>query len=228
MVDFWKVQKISRALDHLVSGILACMQWDGVHQLVERAKTGDSEALASLYVMVQPYLMGMAQKLLGPDWPHQSVSELTQETWIKVLGKIESFRGGKGDVETGPQFRAWLNRTIKNVRLNDRRFVMALRRKQPEGALRVVGGESDSSSAVVDPPARDPTASASARLSENQERIQQALKRFRNRETGKLLSSGFFRTCPLRRSANALDSMRAPCGTVCREFSSSWAGTSRV
>jgi RNA polymerase sigma factor (sigma-70 family) len=168
------------------------MQWDGLHLLVERAKTGDREALASLYGMVQPYLLGLAQKLLGPDWPHQSVSELTQETWIKVLEKIESFRGGKGDVETGPQFRAWLARTIKNVRLNDRRFVRALRRKQPQGTVRVVGGGSDSSSAAVDPPARDPTASASARLSENQERIQQALQKLPDPRDREIVQLRFF------------------------------------
>jgi RNA polymerase sigma factor (sigma-70 family) len=145
------------------------MEWPGVHQLVQLAKTGDRDAMGRLYVLVQPYLLRLAERALGPSWPHKSVSDLTQETWTRALLGLDTFRGGQDDAQTGALLRAWLGRTLKNVRHNDQRFDDAQRRKRPAGTLRVGDG--------VDPPGRDETPSLDARLREQRHLVQQALDR---------------------------------------------------
>jgi DNA-directed RNA polymerase specialized sigma24 family protein len=91
------------------------MSWYGIRELIERAKGGDGQAWQLLHDMVRPYLLGVAQRLLGPDWPHQSVSDLTQETWQSVVTGIERFRGGADDVQTAAMLRAWLCQIMNNV-----------------------------------------------------------------------------------------------------------------
>ena len=91
------------------------MSWDGIHQLIVRAKAGDDDAWQSLHEMVRPYLLNLGQRLLGPASPHESVSDLTQSTWMRVLAGIHGFRGGEDDIQTAPLFRAWLRKTMKNV-----------------------------------------------------------------------------------------------------------------
>jgi DNA-directed RNA polymerase specialized sigma24 family protein len=134
------------------------MHWEGVHQLIQKARLGDRQALDCLYVLAQPYLLRLAQRLLGPNWPHESVSDLTQETWVHALKGIGSFAGAAGDADTGALFRAWLGRTMKNVRLNGLRFNGTLGRQPPPGTVPAEAvGDSTSRAPGVDPPAPDPT-----------------------------------------------------------------------
>ena len=91
------------------------MTWDGIHHLIERAKAGDDDAWQSLHEMVRPYLLNFGQRLLRPASPHESVSDLTQSTWLCVLTGIDGFRGGEDDTQTGPLFRAWLRKTMTNL-----------------------------------------------------------------------------------------------------------------
>ena len=109
------------------------MKWEGVHVLVQAAKAGDTAAVGKLYQMVQPYLLRQAKKLLGPAWTHQSVSDLTQGTWVRVLKGISSFDGGGDDANTGALLRAWLLKTMKHVRCNDIRFETCQKRAAPPG-----------------------------------------------------------------------------------------------
>ena len=78
--------------------------WDGVHDLIARAKTGDGQAWSALHEMAGPFLLNQAQRLLGPSWPHQSVSDLTQETWQRIATGVVNFQGGDGDAQTAPMF----------------------------------------------------------------------------------------------------------------------------
>jgi RNA polymerase sigma factor (sigma-70 family) len=157
------------------------MEWPGVHELVRQAKGGDKGALEQLYALVQPYLLRLAEQTLGPDWPHKSVSDLTQETWLRAWQGIGGFRGGADDTQTAALLRAWLKRTLRNVCHNDRRFDAARRRRAPGRPLRVdAAGLYDSRGEGVDPPARDATPSANARTAEQQSLIRQALARLPN------------------------------------------------
>ena len=73
------------------------MSWEGILQLIARAKAGHDDAWGSLHEMVRPYLLNQAQSLLGPGWQHKSVSDLTQDTWVHVMGGIQGFRSGEDD-----------------------------------------------------------------------------------------------------------------------------------
>jgi RNA polymerase sigma-70 factor, ECF subfamily len=152
------------------------MEWTGVHALVQRARLGDREAMAELFKLAQPYLLGLAQKLLGPGWPHKSVSDLTQETWVRAWQGLPSFHGANNDVDTGALLRAWLARTMKNVRLNEARFDAAQCRRPPAGTKALdAGAAGDSTTIGGDPPACDASPSENARRNERQDLIQQAM-----------------------------------------------------
>lgn len=101
------------------------MQWDGVHDLIERAKLRDENAWEALFVMAQPYLLGLARKLLGSNWPEKSVSDLFQNTWTRAFPKLSDFRGGQNDAQTGAMFRSWLAQIMTNAHHNE------LRRNEP-------------------------------------------------------------------------------------------------
>ena len=104
------------------------MPWDGVHALVERARTGDRDAWPDLHALARDYLLGLAQSLLGPGWPHQTAHDLSQDTWVKFCENIGEFRGGADDAQTAAVLRAWLGRTATQLAKNYRRDNRAKKR----------------------------------------------------------------------------------------------------
>src|SRR5438270_7953899 len=113
--------------------------WDGVHDLIARAKAGDGQAWGALHKMAGPYLLNKAQRLLGPSWAHESVSDLTQEAWQRIVTGIVGFEGGKDDLQTAPMFRAWMRRTLKNAHANRLRAGQAQFRNPPSGKISLDG-----------------------------------------------------------------------------------------
>ncbi len=182
------------------------MQWDGVHVLVQRAKTGEERAWQELHTLVRPYLVRSAQRLLGPDWPHESVSDLLQSTWLRAWQGLECFRGGTNDAETGALLRAWLGRTLKNVRCNDRRFAEAACRRLPAGSRRMSasGGDSTSSTYRAELPGEQPTPSANVRANERQSLIQDALNELSDAKDREIIRLRFFQELSLAQIAKQL------------------------
>ena len=144
------------------------MFWQGVCNLVDRARQGDTDALNDLCRLVQPYLLRLAQKVLGPGWPHKSISDLTQETWVRAWQGIGNFRGADNDEDTGALLRAWLAQTMKNVWHNQLRFDNAQCRNPSTGFVVALEGgtANDTSRAGKDPPVTDPTPSEYMRQKE--------------------------------------------------------------
>ncbi|HZU34486.1 MAG TPA: sigma factor [Gemmataceae bacterium] len=97
------------------------MDWTGVHNLVEKARTGDSPAQAALYQLVEPFLLRQAKRLLAIKGVGKSVRDLVGDTWVRVLKGQDSFRSGNNDEQTGAVLRAWLTTTMRNVLSNDLR-----------------------------------------------------------------------------------------------------------
>jgi len=171
------------------------MSWDGIHHLIARAKAGDDDAWASLHEMVRPYLLNLGQRLLGPAWPHESVSDLTQGTWERVLTGIHGFRGGEDDIQTAPLFRAWLRQTMKRVDANRQRGERTQRRQAPPGTVSLSALRHDDS--TDGQPAFEPIADASSvsahlRREEQRALIQRVLDQLDDPQDRELVQWHFF------------------------------------
>src|SRR5262245_29277744 len=150
------------------------MHWDGVHALVGQAKAGDGDAWERLTELARPYLLGVAQRLLGPDWPRESLNDLLQTTWLQAFRGLPDFAGGDNDANTGAVLRAWLLTSLRNTFKNSTRKPPLPRAPVPVGP--------DSSAGGIDPPDEGPTASTQAHRAEDGARLRQALARLQPEE----------------------------------------------
>src|SRR4051794_20206913 len=106
------------------------MTWDGIHALVLQAKDHDPEAWQRLHALIAPFLRERAGKICKPN---ESMSDLTQTTWMKVVEKLGTFRGGEDDAGTSALLRAWLKTIMKHVHANQLRGGQADKRTPPDG-----------------------------------------------------------------------------------------------
>jgi RNA polymerase sigma-70 factor, ECF subfamily len=126
--------------------------------LVKQCQRGDADAMGRLIIKYQDRLYNTILKICGnPD----DAAELTQETFVKVLESIGSFRGQSG-------FYTWLFRVGVNLTLNfcSRKLRLGMR------SLDITPGQQESSIAsnLSDKREVDPAAAA-----ENQELVGQVL-----------------------------------------------------
>jgi RNA polymerase sigma factor (sigma-70 family) len=169
------------------------MLWSGIRAIIDRVKQGDAEALTSLYGLAHPYLLGLAQKLLGPQWPHKSISDLTQETWLCAWRGIHAFQGAESDADTSALFRAWLARTMKNLRLNDIRFDAAPRRNPTGGVVSLSFEKTeDSIHRKHDPACEDSTPSVSLQKKEQFALLQEAMRKLSDPADAAIIRMRFF------------------------------------
>jgi RNA polymerase sigma factor (sigma-70 family) len=175
-----------------------------MHHLIARAKAGDDDAWRSLEETVRPYLLNLGQRLLGPAWPHESVSDLTQSTWQRVVTGIHGFRGGEDDLQTAPLFRAWLRQTMKHVHANQQRGGRALRRQAPAGTISLSGlshGDSADGRAGFEPIADQSSVSAHLQREEQQALVQRVLTRLTDPDERELVQLHFFQGRSIRQIA---------------------------
>src|SRR5262249_21814325 len=92
------------------------------HQLVRAAQRGDRQASAAL---VERYWDRLHRWLVHLTHDRHAAEDLTQETFLKALGHLQSFR-------PGTNFRAWLFRIAHNSFLNQRRGPGPARQPFPE------------------------------------------------------------------------------------------------
>jgi RNA polymerase sigma-70 factor (ECF subfamily) len=127
--------------------------------LVKQCRRGDADAMGRLIVKYQDRLYNAILKICGnPD----DAAELTQETFVKVLESLGTFRGESG-------FYTWLFRVGVNLTLNfcSRRLRLGMR------SLDVAAGEQEDSSMAANLPDKrqiDPVTAA-----QNSETVQQVL-----------------------------------------------------
>jgi RNA polymerase sigma-70 factor, ECF subfamily len=84
--------------------------------LVNRARTGDEEALTTLYRRHERRAYNLALRTLGNPW---DAADVTQEAFIKAFRNLESFKGEA-------RFGTWLHRIVVNAAYDQ------LRRHRPE------------------------------------------------------------------------------------------------
>ncbi len=180
------------------------MQWDNVCALVQGSKAGDDRAWQQLHDLVDGYLHGLAQRLIGPAWPFHSIHDLIQDTWQKAFQGLHNFRGGEDDEQTAATLRAWLGQIMRRVHLD---------RVRREGdAPRVplsafVGAGMNGSSgppAVAEPPAPDPTPSHDLRAEEQQVQVERALAQLADPVDRRVVVLVFYQDRSLRQAAGEL------------------------
>lgn len=180
------------------------MQWNGIHALILQAKAKDPEAWRALEAMSRGFMLGIAQQFLGSGWPHGSVSDLTQEAWVRVCSTLDEFRGGENDAQTGAAFRALLKKAMKSQYANGLRHYRTARRRPPPGTVRAGANDPDGSSVgVCDPPAPDQTPSTPLREAEEREQVRKALAGL-DPEDGAAVELHFFRGRSLAQIADEL------------------------
>lgn len=129
---------------------------DGARELdlFRRAQTGDRGAFGQLAIRLQDRLYNAILRVIGD---REEARELTQETFVKALTKIESFRG-----ESQPytwMFRIGVNLAITHLRKVQRRRTFSLDAPSPGRS------NDDQASGLID------------RLSRDQEPPERALER---------------------------------------------------
>jgi RNA polymerase sigma-70 factor, ECF subfamily len=82
----------------------------GEREMIERARHGDREAFGYLYERYWPKVVRIARLTL---WDNSKVDDVLQETFVKVITKINDYRFGK--------FRAWIVRIAVNTALDQNR-----------------------------------------------------------------------------------------------------------
>jgi RNA polymerase sigma-70 factor, ECF subfamily len=114
-------------------------------RLFQKAQSGDRAAYGQIVVLFQDRLFNALLRMVGEA---EEARELTQETFVRGLEKIDTFRA-----EASPYtwlFRIGMNLAISNLRRNQRARVFSL-----DGAIRGGGGNGemhrrDQASALID------------------------------------------------------------------------------
>ena len=142
-----------------------------------------------------PYLLKLAQRTLGPTWPEQSVSDLTQDTWERVLSGIGGFRGGPDDDQTAAVLRVWLRQIMDRVHANRVRSAQTQRRRIPTPLVSLDAlGRSESTDGVSsrEPVSGEPTPSANLRRDESRLVIGQVIEHLPDPRDRELVQLYFF------------------------------------
>jgi RNA polymerase sigma-70 factor, ECF subfamily len=92
------------------------------HQLVRAAQDGDRDACAAL---VERYWDRLHRWLFHLTHDRHAAEDLTQETFLKAFGHLQSF-------QAGTNFRAWLFRIAHNSFLNQQRNAVGRRQPFPD------------------------------------------------------------------------------------------------
>lgn len=79
--------------------------------LVEQARGGEASALGRLYEDLNPRLLRFILTKTGDE---EAAADLAQETWMRVLGRLQTFRGNAA-------FGTWVHRIAWNLVVDARR-----------------------------------------------------------------------------------------------------------
>jgi RNA polymerase sigma factor (sigma-70 family) len=170
------------------------MQPEGFHDLVERARGGDRQALDCLLALMRPWLEDLAG---GSPEP----ADLAQEASLRAWQRLDQFRGGADDAQTLALFRAWLARIVRRLGLNTLRDQQAQRRRPPGSLVRLDASGGDGR----EPAAAGSTPSAHVAGEEQVRLVREALDRLKDDTDRAILQARFFEGRSLRQIAQQMD-----------------------
>src|SRR3712207_5736188 len=90
------------------------------HLIIQRAASGDEQAMRHLWTRHAPHVDAVVRRLVGGD--RDLAADVAQEVWIQIFRALPSYRGEA-------QFGTWIHRVAVNRTLN------ALRKTRRIGAL---------------------------------------------------------------------------------------------
>lgn len=126
--------------------------------LVRRSQRGDPEAMSCLIVKYQDRIYNSILKICANQ---DDAAELTQDTFVKVLESINTFRGQSG-------FYTWLFRVAVNLTLNHCRKRFKLSPVSLDGSNESSGKEREHLAALL----ADPSQTDPARIVQQKELVQ--------------------------------------------------------
>lgn len=165
------------------------MPADSFRDLVRVAQAGAPEAIERLFREVLPFVTG-AVRAVGVA-AGESVSDLAQDTCVRILSKLSQFRGAieaPDDEQAWKLFRRWVRTVVHSVIVN------GSRRAPKRPAISLQSSEADDSAerSGVDPPGREPTGSANLRVDERARSIQEAIEMLPDATDREILRRRFF------------------------------------
>jgi RNA polymerase sigma-70 factor (ECF subfamily) len=168
----------------------------GFHDLLNRARSGDSAATDELLALIRPWVEQLARSHGRQCGLHESVPDLMQEVWLRAWQKLDQFQGGADEAAAVGMFRAWLARIVSRLGQNAARDEAAQQRTPPGKLLRL-----GDSTAPLDPSAAEPTPSAHAQAAEQARLVYEALGRVADPLDRDILAMRFFEGRSLRQIA---------------------------
>jgi RNA polymerase sigma factor (sigma-70 family) len=179
------------------------------NDLIRRAQAGEPRAQEELLAVVRPYLEKLAEGIADPSHASKSVSDLVQDTLLRVWLKLPQFEGTNDDQQSWLMFRTWAGKIARRLHLNSRRDRKAQRRRPERPIVSLQAGPpqspDNSERKGLDPPAPGPTASATLRQDEQARLVQAALDRLTDRTSRDVVRLHFFEGVSLRQIAERLD-----------------------
>ena len=135
--------------------------------LIQEARTGDDDARAKVLRKLQPFIISMAAQH-NDLWfcNKQGVSDIVQQSFVKVIENFESFQGS-----SSAEFRGWLKRLVINeIRQINRNLNRKRRDVKREQSL-----EQDPARRGHNVSTDDPTPEATAMLNEQLARLRSVM-----------------------------------------------------
>ena len=175
--------------------------------LLSAARQGDRASFERLFTELRPHLEQLASPYADPRHADESVSDLVQESGLRIWERLEQFRGEATDSATRGVFLAWIEQIVKSTGLNAVRSRNALKRHPPRGQQVVSlskGTDGKRPAKPGDVPATESTPSAKARLSESTRLVKRAVETLEDPLEQKVVSLRFFSGVPLTQIAEQL------------------------
>jgi RNA polymerase sigma factor (sigma-70 family) len=181
------------------------MQVDGFRDLVWQAQAGDRPAIDRLFALALPYVEGVLRNPARAVRPEESVSDRVQDVCLRVLNKLDQFRGAHlapDDEQAWALFRGWVRQIIHSVDANARRDADGPKPPYEKVSLQTSdASDSTSHPGVSDPPAPGPTPSSMVRASERARRVLEALDKLPDPKHREIVRLRYFEGLSLKQIA---------------------------
>jgi RNA polymerase sigma factor (sigma-70 family) len=130
------------------------------------ARAGDAAANEALFRMLHGFLEAQAPRYANLVRPEHSVTDLVQETELRLLERLAQFQGAAEADANLAEFRDWAGTALFHVACNIYRTRMAKGRRPDRPPQPIGATDAHDANGCADPPAAGRSPSSSARAAE--------------------------------------------------------------